>query len=415
MSKARKIHNKKNTKKNTKKKAVSTKPVGAAFSRSGSGKYIDEGLDQDLDPEILRAHSTSPSMLEALPSFDDLAERAAEMQAAFADAQARLAERKPEHESLELAFVARLDRGYPVLVSKHACFRAEFSATMAKPYRRVTLGDWVLAERLGHHTMGILHELLPRTNELTRWRGGKRGETQALAANLDTILIVQSLGSDHLSFNRIARSCVVALDCKLTPCVVLTKADRVTPEELLNIQACLTTILGEKTPLVSCTIADSKTGVPRGLGAVKTLVPAGTVALLFGESGAGKSSLLNALMGKELLKTSAVRDSDDAGRHTTVARRMVKLPGAGIIADVPGIRSLPLVGHERGLHQFFSEIHNYADACKFRDCTHQHEPGCAVQAALTKQLLHPEQLSIYRQLLSEMTSSAQSIDPDIHL
>lgn len=149
------------------------------------------------------------------------------------------------------------------------------------------------------------------------------------------------------------------------------------------------------------------------MDAVRALVPEGIVAIVLGESGAGKSTLLNALLGREVLETGAVREADDMGRHTTVARRMVSLPGAGIVVDEPGLRSLPIVGHERGLAMVFPEIAEAARGCRFRDCTHTHEPGCGVRAGLEAGSFSPARLDCYLAIALEMRESAASLDPDV--
>ena len=152
-----------------------------------------------------------------------------------------------------------------------------------------------------------------------------------------------------------------------------------------------------------------------GLDEVRSLVPAGRVAMILGESGAGKSTLLNALLGADALATGAVRERDDMGRHTTVARMMVKLPGAGVICDAPGLRSLPLVGHERGLAKAFPEISELAQTCRFRDCTHGDEPGCAVREAREAGELDEVRVESYLALADEMRASASTLDPDVVL
>lgn len=138
--------------------------------------------------------------------------------------------------------------------------------------------------------------------------------------------------------------------------------------------------------------------------------------MILGESGAGKSTLLNALLGHDTLATGGVRERDDQGRHTTVARVMVALPGdAGVIADAPGLRSLPLVGHERGLARAFPEIVEASRACRFGDCTHTHEPGCAVREAEDAGQIDSLGLETFQNLASSMRVSAQMLDPDVHL
>ena len=154
----------------------------------------------------------------------------------------------------------------------------------------------------------------------------------------------------------------------------------------------------------------------RGLDEVRACIPKGTCGMILGESGAGKSTMLNALLGHDALATSGVRERDDMGRHTTVARVMVALPDpCGVIADAPGLRSLPLVGHERGLARTFPEVVEAARACRFNDCTHTHEPGCAVLEAVAAEEINRARVDAFLALAGEMRVSAQSLDPDIHL
>jgi ribosome biogenesis GTPase len=155
-------------------------------------------------------------------------------------------------------------------------------------------------------------------------------------------------------------------------------------------------------------------GASWGVESVRDLVPMGKVGIMLGPSGVGKSTLLNALLGREALQTGAVRVSDGAGRHTTVTRRMVKIPGSGIIVDEPGLRTLQMVGHERGLAMVFPQIADAARACRFRDCTHTHEPGCEVLARFGSGETN-ERLRIYLSLAAEMRESADTLDPDIVL
>ena len=236
-----------------------------------------------------------------------------------------------------------------------------------------------------------------------------------LAANIDAILVVQALGSvrDTLELvcDRIARSMVLALDCGVEPVIVLTKADRCDDVELERVVRTVRQLVG---PQVRVLVTSSVAG--QGVDEVRACVPAGSCAMILGESGAGKSTLLNALLGHEALETGDVRERDDAGRHTTVARVMVSLGhDAGVIADAPGLRSLPLVGHERGLAKMFPEIVEAARACRFNDCTHTHEPGCAVCEGVEEGAIERIRLDEFLSLAREMRVSAQSLDPDIHL
>ncbi len=350
--------------------------------------------------------------LEDLPVFGDL--RATdEQRRAFEEARS-----SSDHpDDLGLGCVVRLDRGYPLVVAERMTVRAEHAVGFAKQDKEKgdgllpAVGDWVVLACPAGHDMGVIERVLPRRSAFERWRGRNRGERQTLAANVDEVLTVAALGPEALPVARIARSLVLTLDCGAEPVVVLTKADRKrSPEDLEADLGRVRRLVG---PEVRVAVTSSAAGA--GLEDVRACIPAGTVAMILGESGAGKSTLLNGLLGHEALATGAVRARDDAGRHTTVARVMVKLPDAGVVADAPGLRSLPLVGHERGLARLFPEIVRAARGCRFNDCTHDHEPGCAVRAAHEFGEIDSVRLDCYRSLAREMRVSAQSLDPDVVL
>ena len=350
------------------------------------------------------------SSLGDLPGFGELTPSAAQL-SAFEGACARARAAAPEDVAGELVLgcVVRLDRGYPAIVCEGELFRAEFATRLTKgSFSRVAVGDWVCARRPGTHEMGIIEEILPRESDIARWTGGARGERQTLAANVDVVIVVQALGPEVIDCARVARSAVVARDCGAQVAVVLTKADRAADEVLAADVAAIHDVVGADVRVV---VTSSEHG--HGVDDVRVLVPEGTIAIVLGESGAGKSTLLNALLGRDVLETGAVRQADDMGRHTTVARRMVSLPGGGIIVDEPGLRSLPLVGHERGLALVFPEISEQATTCRFRDCTHTHEPGCSVREGLDDGLYSRARLDAYLALAAEMRASAGTLDPDV--
>ena len=215
----------------------------------------------------------------------------------------------------------------------------------------------------------------------------------------------------------------------MTAGIILTKADLLTPSELIDNINTLKEVLEGIDIVVTCDKysdiddatkqslidATESCGCMWGVEAVKKLVPRDTSAILLGESGAGKSTLLNSILGKQALETGSVRSKDGAGRHTTVARRMVNIDDAGIIIDAPGLRSLPVLGHERGLAKTFPQISVHASECKFRDCTHVHEPGCEVRLALDNGEYSTTCLNSYLLLADEMRKAADNLDPDIVL
>ncbi|MBO7674065.1 MAG: ribosome small subunit-dependent GTPase A [Atopobiaceae bacterium] len=364
--------------------------------------------------------------LTELPAYDDLCPSDAQLKA-YEDYEAEVLRREGDNAELDLGCVVRLDRGFPAVLVKHDVFRAEFAARLTKgDFSRVAVGDWVCVRSPHGHEMGVIEKILPRESDIARWKGGSRGERQTLAANVDVVLVVQSIEEWRITSGRIARSVVVARDCGARAAVVLTKADLAGADLVEASVAHVREVLGDDCPVSvvasAGVVADvepleratMRAGGRWGVESVRALVPKGQVAIMLGPSGVGKSTLLNALLGREALQTGAVRESDGVGRHTTVARRMVAIPDAGIIVDEPGLRTLQLVGHERGLAMVFPDIAEAAKACKFRDCTHTHEPGCEVLARFGDKSPSPR-LDTYLSLANEMRQSAQTLDPDIVL
>lgn len=379
-------------------------------------------------------------VLDHIPSFRDL--RVDDTQvSAFEAARSELAGTLDiPLEEIELGAVVRLDRGFPMIATRSGVLlRAEHAVDFAKgkPGKRgkrskraadaevassagvdgmlPSVGDVVAVRVTSGHDMGVILRVLPRRTSFERWRGKNRGERQVLAANVDVIFIVQPLGAERdtlpLMRDRVARSLVLARDCGADPVVVLTKVDRCEPAEVADVCGALRRLAGTGVRVIA---TSSLTG--EGLDEVRSCIPQGSVGMILGESGAGKSTLLNTLLGSEALETNAVRERDDAGRHTTVARIMVALPEpCGVIADCPGLRSLPLVGHERGLARSFPEIVEASRACRFNDCTHLHEPGCAVREGVECGEIEQSRLDAFLSLAREMRVSAQSLDPDIRL
>lgn len=380
--------------------------------------------------QALRSEGASPSMdaspidglpkidaLQDVPSYGDMRVDGLQESAyqAFVD-ELRAAGEDAVANAMRMGVVVRLDRGFPLVATEGLTLRAEHAVAFAKGADMLpAVGDAVAVRCDPGHDMGVIERVLPRRTTFERWRGKNRGERQVLAANVDIIFIVQPLGSlrDSIKLmrDRISRSLVLVHDCGATPVVVLTKADRCEADELADAERHIRDLVGDKVRVLVTSSTDG-----RGLDEVRSCIPKGTCGMILGESGAGKSTMLNALLGHEALATSGVRERDDMGRHTTVARIMVALPEpCGVIADAPGLRSLPLVGHERGLARTFPEVVEAARACRFNDCTHTHEPGCAVLGAVEAGEINRERVDAFLALAGEMRVSAQSLDPDIHL
>lgn len=236
---------------------------------------------------------------------------------------------------------------------------------------RPAVGDWVVVDG-PEDTPRILH-ILPRRGRLSRKVVGQKTEEQIVAANVDTVFLVMGMDGDF-NLRRLERFAVMASESGAEPVVILTKKD-LHPEP---VEACL----------------DAKTCVPgvpvfavcspseEGLEPLRAFLAPGRTVAMVGSSGAGKSTLLNALDGRSTMRTGAVRDSDDRGRHTTTHRQLVRLQAGGLLVDNPGVREIQLWAEQDALDSAFDDIAQLASGCRFRDCRHVDEPGCAVLGAV---------------------------------
>lgn len=240
----------------------------------------------------------------------------------------------------------------------------------------------------------MIKEILPRRNTLVRKDPTEQTLAQVLAVNFDRIVIAQPLSDVNLG--RLARELVVAHETGAAVSVVLTKADLAESDKA---QAeCVAKVKGlvglDGVIVVSAEDAAS-------IEEVRALIPPGEVVVMVGRSGVGKSSLVNLLVGHEAQKVADVREADGKGRHTTSSREMVQVPGGGYIVDMPGIRGLGLWDAEGGIEAAFPDIKGLAENCRFRDCQHGSEPGCAVTAAVREGTLSGSRLESYRKLKGE--------------
>lgn len=229
------------------------------------------------------------------------------------------------------------------------------------------IGDWVTL-RDGC----VISAVLPRRTKLSRKEPGRRGREQVLAANIDVLFVVSGLDGDY-NPRRLERYLVLAHESGARPVVLLNKADlRGDLEDVVRLTE-------RRAPGVPVLAVSALTG--RGLDSIQSQIGVGETAALIGSSGVGKSAIVNALLGETRQRTAEVRESDSKGRHTTTHRELIRMPGDWLLMDLPGVRELQLWGDglDDGLDDAFAEIAELAGQCRFRDCSHEGEPGCAVQ------------------------------------
>lgn len=289
--------------------------------------------------------------------------------------------------------VVRVDRGRCDVVTADGLVHADTAfVTPHDPLRVVCTGDWVALEPGG--TPRYVRARLPRRTAFVRSTSSKRSEGQILAANVDHAIIAISLALE-LDLGRIERFLALAWESGAQPVVVLTKSDLVPDHAGLSH---LVHDVATAAPGVPVLTASALYG--EGLDALVALTAGGTSVLL-GTSGAGKSTLANALVGEDVMDVRATRDMDGKGRHTTTTRNLLALPGGGVLIDTPGLRGVGLWDAGTGVGQVFAEIEAIAADCRFQDCAHDSEPGCAVRAAIDAGDLPERRLDSYRKLLRE--------------
>ncbi|WP_338669406.1 ribosome small subunit-dependent GTPase A [Pseudodesulfovibrio methanolicus] len=267
-------------------------------------------------------------------------------------------------------------------------------------------GDWVLVDE------SVVQHVLPRKNTLCRGEAGSRGKQdgaapreQPIAANLDTVFIVCGLDRDY-NPRRLERYLALVCNCGMTPVIVLTKTDLHDWPDAVRAE---TEGLAPGVPVVLTSTLDGS-----GAGELHGYLEPGKTAAMIGSSGAGKSSLANMLLGEAVQTTAAVSRSVGKGRHTTTSRELIALPGGGLLMDNPGIREIAFASDGAGLDAAFSDIRELAESCRFADCSHRHEPGCAVLHAVDAGGLSQARLDNYRKMQREMdyaqASSEKSAD-----
>lgn len=257
---------------------------------------------------------------------------------------------------------------------------------------RPCVGDWCIAA-LRNGGEWMIEELLPRFSTLVRGAAGESQARQAIAVNIDHVLIVTGMDRDF-NLRRIERYLTLVSNSGAQPTLVLTKADKI--EDVVALRASVQAIA----PGTAVHAVNAKS--QESCAELAAQLAPGETAVLVGSSGAGKSTLTNTLLGSEIQTTGTLRASDGRGRHTTVSRALKPLPGGACLIDTPGLREIKLTGDEDLVEAGFDDIDALAARCRFRDCLHQREPGCAVREALERNELEPERLYSWSKLSGEI-------------
>ena len=270
------------------------------------------------------------------------------------------------------------------------------------PAERPAVGDFVL---ITPGTPPLIERIVPRRTLLARAAAGERHQRQIIAANIDTVFVLNGLDGD-LNPARIERYLVVVQGSGAKPVIVLTKADREEGRRSRRCRAALACAAEVEILAINAKSADSIAPLLRYLGP-------GDTAVLVGSSGVGKSTLTNTLLGESRQATREVREHDSRGRHTTTHRALIALPSGGCLIDTPGMREVKFTGDEELDQGQFADIEELAQQCRFGDCSHQNEPGCAVRAALEDGRLDAERWRNYLKLRDELAAAADSLEAQL--
>lgn len=302
------------------------------------------------------------------------------------------------HPNLNLARVITQERGQYTIATENGDRQAVVAGKLLYTTEDITalpgVGDWVMVA--GDDDLCVIQEILSRTSTIVRKAAGPTKQGQLIATNVDTVFICMALNEDF-NLRRLERYLALVWESGANPVVVLTKADLA--DDLESRLRAVRSVALDTEILVTAALEK------QGLDTIAPFIGEQRTIAFIGSSGVGKSTLVNALVGEEILRTSGLRN-DGQGRHTTTHREAILLPGGGILIDTPGMRELGLESAD--IDRTFSDIEALAAQCRFSDCSHQSEPGCAVRASVNTGELDPGRLSSYRKLSNEVDYAGKS-------
>jgi ribosome biogenesis GTPase len=298
---------------------------------------------------------------------------------------------------LSVARVTAVDRARYLIRDEHRELPAELTGRLRFVSESSTelpcVGDWVCARYLEARSHASIHGVLPRRTFLRRKTPGKAVDFQMIAANIDVAFVIQACGFDF-NVRRLERYLVMVSEGHIEPVLLLTKIDLITPDEL-------EALIGEiRRAGIDARVVSLSNVTCAGLDQIRGLLTPGRTYCLLGSSGVGKTTLVNHLAGGSGLETRDVSHTGE-GRHTTTRRQLVVLEGGALLIDMPGMRELGMLGVSEGLDDAFADIGELAQRCRFKDCSHSSEPGCAVRAAIEHRDLSEERLQDYLKLRKE--------------
>lgn len=270
---------------------------------------------------------------------------------------------------------------------------AEITGKMRYNNQFPAVGDWVIIDLHDSQDRAIIHDILPRKSKFSRKAAGAETREQIVAANIDTVFIVTSLNQDF-NLRRLERYLTIAWNSGAKPVIVLSKADLFDKPEVKKAEV-ETIAFGVPIHIIS-----SLTG--EGLNELKNYLNRGKTTALLGSSGVGKSTIINKLLDQEKMEVNEIRFNDGRGKHTTSHRELIVLETGGIVIDTPGMREIQLWDDSEGINESFDDLKAIAKDCKFNDCQHNSEPGCAIKEAIKNGELAEEKLESYRKLKREL-------------